>query len=123
MQLSAEVQTFLLDHVDSVAELEALLLLRNEPGPWTAPELASRLFIAEDGAAAVLSTLERHRLARSDDGRYRYAPADDGMAAIVDRVAYAYAHYLIPVTHVIHSKPRSNIQRFADAFRLREKKP
>jgi hypothetical protein len=39
--------------------------------------------------------------------------------AIVERLAVLYARYLIPVTNIIHSSPRT-IRAFADAFKLRK---
>jgi hypothetical protein len=53
-------------------------------------------------------------------GCYRYHPASGELADIVDRVAALYAQYLIPVTNLIHAKPHSRVQEFADAFRLRK---
>jgi hypothetical protein len=40
-------------------------------------------------------------------------------ARMVDRLADAYAKHLIPVTNMIHAKPR-RIREFADAFRFRK---
>jgi hypothetical protein len=38
----------------------------------------------------------------------------------VNQVAACYAKYLIPVTNLIHTKPRTRVQEFADAFKLRK---
>jgi hypothetical protein len=51
---------------------------------------------------------------------YRYHPASSALAEMVDHVATLYAKYLIPVTHLIHTKPRTRVQEFADAFKLRK---
>jgi hypothetical protein len=39
---------------------------------------------------------------------------------MIDHVAEVYDRYLIPVTHLIHAKPRTRVHAFADAFRLRK---
>jgi hypothetical protein len=39
---------------------------------------------------------------------------------MVDRLAELYSKYLIPVTHLIHSKPQTRVREFADAFKLRK---
>jgi hypothetical protein len=42
-ELPGPVKQFLLDHIDSIPELEALLLARSEPGThWQAATLADR---------------------------------------------------------------------------------
>jgi len=39
---------------------------------------------------------------------------------MLERTAEAYAKHLVPVTNLIHSKPKPRIQEFADAFRFRK---
>ena len=41
---------------------------------------------------------------------------------MLERLAEIYAKHLVPVTNLIHSKPKPRIQEFADAFRLRKDK-
>jgi hypothetical protein len=119
-----DVRAFLLQHIDSIAQLEALLLLRTDPGcVWTAETLAKRLYITAREAAAVLERLAADSFLTTPQGvpgRYQYHPASGELAAMVDRVAALYATYLIPVTNLIHAKPRSRVQEFADAFKLRK---
>lgn len=119
-----DVQAFLLQHIDSVAQLEALLLLRADPtGAWSAETLAKRLYITAQEAAVVLDRLAADGfLATPQDlpGSYQYHPASGELADMVDRIAALYAKYLVPVTNLIHSKPRTRVQEFADAFKLRK---
>ena len=51
---------------------------------------------------------------------YRYQPVSPEAGQMVDRMAEAYSKYLVPVTNLIHSKPQTKIQQFADAFKLRK---
>ena len=51
---------------------------------------------------------------------YQYHPRSHRLAQLVDQVAEFYARYLIPVTNLIHAKPRTRVQEFADAFKLRK---
>ncbi|MDQ3773471.1 MAG: hypothetical protein M3461_03375 [Pseudomonadota bacterium] len=115
---------FLLRHIDSIAQLEALLLLRADPAcAWSAETLAKRLYITTQEAAVVLERLAADSfLAAAPDalGDYQYHPASGELATMIDRVAALYAEYLIPVTHLIHAKPRTRVQEFADAFKLRK---
>jgi hypothetical protein len=117
-----EVREFLLRQIDSVAELEALILLRKtEEQSWTADSVSRRLYVSEPAAAEILAHLAAAGLCVSDNGSYRYRPATAEQRETVDDVAEIYARYLIPVTNLIHTKP-ARIQQFADAFRFRKDK-
>jgi len=119
-----DVRAFLLKYIDSVAQLEALLLLRADPScTWSAKTIAKRLYITTQEAAVVLEQLAAGSfLTMLPDvpDSYRYHPASSALAEMVDHVAALYAKYLIPVTHLIHTKPRTRVQEFADAFKLRK---
>ena len=83
--------------------------------------MSKRLYIDEPLCSAVLSRLEADGLCACTEGLYRYALSDTPKHETVDRLAHAYAQYLIPVTNVIYGKP-ARIQKFADAFRFRKGK-
>jgi hypothetical protein len=122
MELSDDIRQFLLRSIDSVAELEALLLMRREAEtPWDARRLAARLYIDPQAAAGVLDTLHRRGLLAVDGDEFSYMPARDELRASVDALADVHTRLLIPITHLLHSKPRPAVQQFADAFRLRDK--
>ena len=119
-----DVQAFLLKRIDSITQLEALLLLRANPAcEWSAVTLARRLYITTQETAALLETLctGGFLVTTGHPSRlYRYHCSSDDLASMVDRVADLYAKYLIPVTNLIHSKPYTGVQAFADAFKLRK---
>ena len=119
-----DVQAFLLKHIDSIAQLEALLLMRaNATLPWVAETLAQRLYITPQDTAVLLERLRADgflEVLPNPSSSYQYHPASNELAHMVDRVADLYAKYLIPVTNLIHAKPRIRVQEFADAFRLRK---
>ena len=118
--VSAEVRQFLFECIDSVAQLEALLLLRESPRQgWDISELARRLYIDEAEAAGILNGLVTCGLAVTDGGVFRYHTRDDAHQQLVDNVALTYARYLVPVTKLIHDKSLG-IRKFADAFKFRK---
>jgi hypothetical protein len=123
--IPGDIEDFLLRHIDSVAQLEALLLLRtNAELVWSADTLAKRLYIPIQETAEILARLcaDGFLAAQSSEPLlYQYHCASSEQAHMVDQVAEFYARYLIPVTHLIHTKPRTRVQEFADAFRLRKK--
>jgi hypothetical protein len=118
--VSSALRAFLLDHVDSVAQLEALLLLRRERNPVPLSEVARALYVPEATAAEELAALEARGLL-AGGGTWRYAPATLAKAALVDDLAATYARALIPVTNIVHGNPL-RLRRFADAFKFRKDK-
>jgi hypothetical protein len=121
--LPAELTGFLLRTVDSVAELEALLLAHGNPAiEWDAAVLAARLYVPERAAQDVLVALHRRGLLHPAGERYAYQPASDALRQSVDQLAVWYPRALVAITRLIHSKPGAAVRGFADAFRLREDK-
>jgi len=122
--LPNEVKAFLLRYIDSIAQLEALLLLQaNANLAWSADMLALRLYISVQETAAILARLCAYGFLAAHGSEpllYQYhCPARD-QAHMIDQVAVLYTKYLIPITHLIHAKPRMRVQGFADAFRFRK---
>lgn len=115
-----DARQFLLRNIDSVAQWEGLLLLRGHPDMgWDATAVARHLYISETETAALLNGLAgRHILAVEGDA-YRYRPSEPETDALIGLCAELYRQYLIPVTKIIHSKPK-RVQAFADAFRIRK---
>ncbi len=116
-----DVSQFILQHIDSIAQIEGLLLFcADREKLWDAGSIASALFISEAQAAAILTQLtEQGFIARTPDS-YHYQPKTPELHGMVERTATLYRQCLIPVTNLIHSKPKSRIQQFADAFKLRK---
>jgi len=116
-----DVRQFLLKAIDSVAQWEAVLFLRAHAGtPTDAATVAGHLYISEAEIAPLLIALARRNILKVQDGRYTYAPKTEALDAMIGRAADLYRRYLIPVTNIIHSKPRSRVQEFANAFRIRK---
>lgn len=115
-----DARRFLLGVIPSVPHLEALLLLRGDPIHWSIAQLAGRLYIDADAAAALVHDLAGAGLATCAEDGCRYAPADAAMAATVDEVAALYARHTVAIAELIHSTSERKAQRFADAFRLRK---
>jgi 23S rRNA C2498 (ribose-2'-O)-methylase RlmM len=118
--IPAELRQFLVGNIDSIAQLEALLLLRAAPGTlWTAQEAAKRLYITEQDAAAILTQMAAQGLLTREADGFRFAPQSDDLSRMVDLLAEHYRRHLIAITNLIHAKPR-RIRQFADAFKLKK---
>ena len=116
-----EVRRLILEAIDSVPELEALLLLRDAPNQyWTPDSSSSRLYVSRTVAAYTLDVLaQRGFLEESAEG-FVYRPVSAELAETVDALARTYATALVAVTKLIHGKPGTSVQDFARAFRLRK---
>ncbi|MCC2974337.1 hypothetical protein [Massilia sp. IC2-476] len=120
-----DLRRFVLTSVPSVPFLEALLLLRANPGQeWTGEMLAGRLYTSERTAQGLLDELCRAGMAAPCPGpqaqRYCYAPASEALRERVDNLAELYSRHLVDITNLIHSTLDRKAQQFADAFRLRK---
>jgi hypothetical protein len=118
----AEVDRFLLERIETVPHLEALLLLWNSrPKMWSGGGIADALYVSQDAARQILEDLVRLNLIAVSGSpphwSYESEAARDRVVGLVD---LAYRRELIRITRLIHSKPSAAIREFARAFRLRK---
>jgi hypothetical protein len=91
----AEIEQFIGQHIESLAQLEMLLLLRKESDrSWSCFDLARQLYIGPDSGGAAVDQL-------------------------IDQLSALYQQRRVAVITLIYSKPVKKVQTFADAFRLR----
>ena len=125
--LHPDVETFISQHVNSVEQLETLLLMRADPDrTWDAAAINAELRTSLISAADRLCELERSGLIvanSSSPSRYRYEPVDPRIRRVIDLVADAYRERRVSVTILIFSKPPDALREFADAFRIGKGKP
>jgi hypothetical protein len=121
--LPTNVRSFIAQQIESVAQLETLLLLRRDPQrSWSAVDLSRQLYISEQMCTVMLNDLERRRFLDRDQatGLVRYKcelPAADLAVALLDDL---YRERRVAIISEIHSTPLSKVQTFADAFRFRK---
>jgi hypothetical protein len=117
-----DLRDFILRHIDSIAQLEALLLLRRNPSEtWTARTAATRLYIDESEAENVLEHLCSNGLLSVSGDGFRFDCQNDDERQMVERLAESYTRHLIPVTNLSHAKPR-RLREFSDAFKIRKER-
>lgn len=120
-----EIKIFILQHIDSISEWEGLLLLRNHPHiEWNAEKVSERLYISLPESGLLLAKLAmREFLSVTKEEpvlHYRYRPTQGILEQTLAEAADLYSRHLVPITNLIHSKPKSRVQKFADAFRIRK---
>ena len=115
-----EVRDFIIRHIDSVSQLEALLILHAHPEErWEVGRLANRVYTSDRELGAVLERFAADGFLTREDDLYRYGVNDPPIDRIIAELARCYASHLILVTNMIHSKPRG-MRSFSDAFKLRK---
>ncbi|HEU4430703.1 MAG TPA: hypothetical protein VFT98_18220 [Myxococcota bacterium] len=117
---------FIAENIDSVPQLEALLLFWESPTrSWSCDELAARLYVRPDACQGILHALRRRGLLAVEDRdgeRYRYDSAWDPDGERMAQVASAYREHLVALTTFIHTKTPPALREFARAFDLKKER-
>lgn len=101
-----DIRDFILKHIASVAQIEALLLIWSSPEErWSVAQIAARIYASETETAKALEGLCAHGLLVRTDEAFGLNASEENLE-MIRRLQEAYARYLIPVTDVIHSKSR-----------------
>jgi hypothetical protein len=126
-EFPADLKQFIDFYIESVPQLEALLLLRGDPHrQWQAADVAKSLYIPENIAAALLADFVRRGfviLEPHSAAGYVYRSHDAEIDRLIDQLAAAYQERRVAVVSLIYSKPLNKVQTFADAFRFGKENP
>jgi predicted transcriptional regulator len=121
-----QVDRFILEQIDSVPHLEALLLLfNNQPKAWSAEEMARSLYVRSETASKILENLMQRRLialSPQTSTEYVYSPEDDEKNKLMESVQAVYSKEVIRISSTIHSKAPAGVRDFARAFRIKKDK-
>lgn len=124
-QEQRRVDEFILEKIDSVSHLEALLLLWNSrPKQWSPEAVARRLYVETKIARELLADLQRSDLivAVPDAAEtYCYETSSQVRNGIIEMVDATYRQQIVRISNLIHSKGSSAVRDFARAFRFTKK--
>lgn len=119
-----QVDRFIVDEIDSVPQLEALLLFwKNRPQVWSCESMAKSLYVSPDVSRDILARLaQRHLITPVESGRGEFALNADSeekerLLASLDAI---YRRELVRISNMIHTKASRGVRDFADAFRLKK---
>jgi len=126
--LPEELLRFLYACVDSIEELQVLILLYERPHErpnehWTIETLSSELRSSVPSISKRLRDLSRKRVLQARaiaEKEIRYLPFSPEVARIVEQVAQYYKTYPYRVIEAIFSKPTNTLHTLADAFRFKK---
>jgi hypothetical protein len=110
--ISPRVLKFIAEKIDSVAELETLLIMSDdEQRPWSVQEIAARLYTESPKAGRVLDALARRELiaAEGEPPRFRFSPSHSDDRKAFSEVADAYRRNLVAITTYILSKASTSV--------------
>ena len=104
-----DVGEFIIKHIVSVAQCEALLLIASRPDEqWSLRRIANRIYASDKETALSLNQLCSDGLLTCSDGYYSLTRSAETIE-MLGKLREAYARYLIQVTNVIHNKsPKTN---------------
>jgi DNA-binding IclR family transcriptional regulator len=122
--LPEDVHRFLYQNIESVEQLEVLLLLWRAPERgWTSDEVATAVYSHPSSVIRRLAMLLGNGLLRErEPGCYQYAPRTAELHDTVPRLDHMYRERRVAVITLIASKPIENVRAFSDAFRIHRKK-
>jgi len=119
-----EVRQFIADHIDSVLQLEILLLLLNHPQQdYSIADLATELRVDVSFVSEQLDNLCARGIltcTNQQDKLFRYGPRSPELNRAIEGLRTAYADRRVSVISLIFAKPVDKLRSFADAFRLRK---
>jgi hypothetical protein len=119
-----ELIQFILDHLDTVPHLEALLLIWQNPAiGWTADVLAGRVYVSAASARGILEDFRRKGVLTAEGQPeliYLFDPGWDAGRQLLPRLADLYRRQLVQGTKLIHSKGSNSVREFARAFQIKK---
>ena len=121
-----QVDRFVLEEIDSVPHLEALLLLFNSrPKTWSTEEMAKSLYVRNEAASKILDSLLHRKLVVASHEKsdlFFYSSDDEARNAMLQDVDAIYRKEVVRISSMIHSKASAGVRDFARAFRLKKDK-
>lgn len=119
------VDRFILEQIDTVPHLEALLLeWKKRPKAWSIDDMAAELYVPGEQASRILRDLAGIGFLQELNGtpvRYQYASSQERDSIVSDLDA-VYRRDLIRISRMIHARAPSALRDFAGAFRLTKEK-
>ena len=118
-----DVDQFILDEIDSVPHLEALLLLwRSHPRACSVDEMAKDLFIPAVRAMGVMHDLvQRGLIVEEENSYFRFDAELEQRNNLIEAVDETYRRELVRISKMIHSNATSPMREFARAFDFRKR--
>ncbi|MCI0534640.1 MAG: hypothetical protein L0Z50_05375 [Verrucomicrobiales bacterium] len=123
-QLQPKIEQFIYSYINSLEQLEILLLLFESPDrSWTIEAVYDIIKSNPASISRRLETLTQQGLVVADPetkGGYRFQVSNPELTQTIQELSNAYTERRLRVIETVFSKPSSSIKSFADAFRIRK---
>ncbi|HJT54265.1 MAG TPA: hypothetical protein VJ848_10470 [Candidatus Angelobacter sp.] len=117
-QANRQVDQFVLDEIDSVPHLEALLLFwKRRPHGWSVEEMAHSLYISVETTHTILQDLRQRGMVTVEEERYSFDP-NFRQGSLMEELDRTYRRELVRISRMIHSKASPAVREFARAFKF-----
>jgi len=117
-QANRQVDQFVLDEIDSVPHLEALLLFwKRRPHGWSVEEMAHSLYISVETTHTILQDLRQRGMVTVEEERYLFDP-NFRQGSLMEELDRTYRRELVRISRMIHSKASPAVREFARAFKF-----
>jgi hypothetical protein len=123
---SEELEKFIAAEVNSLEQLEILLLLSGNPHKWWSAKGVYE--VIKSSMQSVQDRLDEMvargilRKDAADAALFQFGPKDETVWRITTELRDAYKERSVKIVQAIYSKPPDAVQEFARAFRLRKDK-
>src|SRR5688572_9562035 len=120
--LPAELRAFLYSCIESIEQVELVMMLRGSDRWRTAREVASEFQLSPAAARQSLETFAARGLLDvrvGDETSYRFRPKSEELGRYCDLLAQHYISSRAEVLGFVAANSRLSAKRFADAFKLR----
>lgn len=121
-----DIRRYVLQCIPSVPYMEAALLMReNHAQSWRPDRLARRLYLPDEEGLKLLARMRKDgivELVNGETTEFQFAPKSAELRELWERLAALYAHHLIEVTAIIHSRTDDKANMLAAAFVWRKEK-
>lgn len=122
--LDEQLRAFVLEHFDSVEQLEVLLFLREERSrTWAAEQVGHVLRSSSESITKRMRDLKARKFLSGGDGlplHYKYDPMDAKLDEMVAQLAEAYKVKRFSIINLIFSRPEDALISFSEAFKIKK---
>jgi predicted transcriptional regulator len=116
-----DVRQFIFDSIDSVEQLEILLLLSANPSrKWEAQAISAELRSTKTSVENRVESLVALNLVASDKEGYQFSPKNEADAKVVAQLPEIYKIMRHSILELIFS-PMKKARAFANAFRVKNR--
>lgn len=121
-RLPVDVKELLTNHIDSVGQLEVLLIFFNHPEKeWSPVSISQELRTNVTSAANQMAKLASTGFIKNVSGDlYVYDPVTEALRHKVEQLQHSYKEMSVAVISFIYEKPSDKLKGFADAFKIKK---